>query len=446
MKKIFLLLFVSLVLIGINVEGRQLLGPDLVIESLTINPFPVEPDSTFDVTMKLRNSDTRKIIRDLRFNVQESYPFSIESNDKIKRIEVLSPNEQVFLNFKIKTDVNAIRGENKLKIEFQEGTGVKYISDPINVDVKGAAVDLSIASITTNPDVITPGSEVQIVLAIKNTVPVLMKNIDINFDLSATDSPFTPLKSTTKRSITSLNKGDSKGLEFELAVDADTEPKVYKIPLEIDYEDEFGNEYSIDTLTGLKISTDPLLQYSIDESEVYNAGNAGKVTIKIVNSGLADTKFLSLELEESNDYDIVSVPIVYVGNLESDDYETAEFDIYVKNSGKNVPLDFVVKYRDSFNEEYEVNEIINLPLYSQSQLSKFGISNGKKGGGFFYYVIIVIFIYLFVVEWKKTRNVPLALKLTVRHFLVFVRKVIKSIRLKTLKNAIVAIMKFIKEE
>ncbi len=443
MKKIGLL-FGILLLLLINVNAQETLGPDLVIDSLSINPFPVEPGKTFDLTAVIRNSDTRKTINDLSFSIQESFPFSLEGN-KIIRFVSLAPNEQVSLNFKVKTDISALRGVNELKIDFQEGGATKYISDPINIDVETTALDLSIVSINTNPSIIKPGDEVEMILTLKNTVPVLMKNIDINFDLSASDTPFTPIKTTTKRSITSLNKGTSKELVFNLAVNADADPKVYKIPLKIDYEDEFGNEYAIDTLTGLKVSTEPYLQYSIESSDVYNAGNAGKISIKIVNIGLADTKFLSLELEESSKYDIVSVPTVYVGNLESDDYETADFDIYVKSRGDELPLNFVIKYKDSFNKEYETNEIINLPLYSRQELSKFGIIGGGKGGGTLYYIVLIIFIYLFVIEWRKTKNIPLALKITVRHFLVFIKKVIKAIRLKTLNDAVKAIVKFIKE-
>lgn len=444
MKKILLILLVSLFLLNINAEGRQTLGPDLIIDSLTMNPFPVEPENNFDLTINIRNSNTRRTIYDLRFNIQESFPFTVEGGDKIKRLTSLAPNEQTLLTFRIKTDKNAIRGENELKLEFQEGGGVKYISSPINVDVKGTAIDLSIVSLVTNPSVITPGIEVEAVLTLKNAVPVLMKNIDINFDLSASDNPFTPIKSTTKRSITSLNKGDSKDLKFNLAVDAKAEPGVYKIPLKIDYEDEFGNEYSVDTLTGLKISTKPELKYSIETSEVYSSGSSGLVTIKIVNLGLADVKFLSLRLIESDDYDIISIPEIYLGNLESDDYETADFRIYASTRKDDLPLKVLVTYKDSFNEEYSVEETINMPLYSGYELSKFGLkTNG--GVGFLTYVVLAIFAYLFVREWRKVRNVPKALKITVMHFLIFIKRAIKAMKIKNLKRVIEEIKKFFKE-
>jgi len=262
MKKLFLLILILVV--GVNAQESQTLGPDVVIDSLDIKPFPVEPGETFDLTVIVRNSNNKRVINNLRFSVQESFPFSIVGDDII-RINSLFPNEQASLNFKIKVENSAISGVNKLNLDLQEDVGPRYLSSPINIDVRGTARDPSIVSINTNPEVIKPGDEVELILTLRNTVPVLMKNIDINFDLSDDDSPFTPIRTTTKRSLGALNKGASINLKFNLAIDADAEPKVYKIPLKIEYEDEFGNKYSIDTLTGLKISTEPSLQYSIEK-------------------------------------------------------------------------------------------------------------------------------------------------------------------------------------
>jgi len=442
-KFILVLLVLSLTLVNVDAQ-EETLGPDLVIDSVDIEPFPVEPEDVFEIKFVVRNSNIKRTINGLEFGLQEFFPFSIEG-EKVRRFTTLFPNEQISFSFFVKTANTAISGVNQIKLDFQEGGGTKYISSPINIDVRGTARDPSIVSIRTDPEIIKPGDEIKMILTLKNTVPVLMKNIDINFDLSAEDSPFTPIRTTTKRSLTSLNKGSSKDLVFNLAVDADADPKVYKIPLKIDYEDEFGNEYSIDTLTGLKISTEPELQYSIEKSDVYRTGNAGEIGIKIVNIGLADIKLLSVELEASKDYDIISVPEVYIGNLESDDYETAEFKIYVNSRRKELPLRLNVRYKDSFNEEYEQSEVILLNLYSSSELSKFGIVKGGRGGNSIVYIILMIFAYLFIVEWRKTKNIPLALKLTVKHFLVFIKKVIKMIRLKTITKVINEVVKFFKE-
>jgi hypothetical protein len=444
MKKILLfLILMSLFLVDVRAE--ETVGPDLVIDSVKINPFPVEPGKKFDVSLELRNTHTRKTIEDLRFNIQEAAPFS-NVGELVKKIDSVKPNGKIVVDFTIQVSENAISGINELRMDYyNEDDQLRYTIDPINIDVRGTARDLSIISVKTLPEKIKPGDDVEVIVTLKNTVPVLMKNIDVNFDLGADDEVFTPIGSTTKRDVISLGKGASIDLIFNLAVDNAADPKVHKIPLTIDYEDEFGNEYSVDTLTGIKVETEPELRYSIDDSEVKTFGTSGKVIVKIVNSGLADIKFLTLELMESEDYKIISVPEVYLGNLESDDYETAEFTVFANTKEKEMPLKLRVSYRDAFNKIYHLEENLQLTLYSPTELKNLGI-NGEKGfASIIVYIVLIMFVYWFVVEWKINRNIPTALKLTLKRFLVLFKRFIKSIRLKTLKRAIVAIIRFIRE-
>jgi hypothetical protein len=443
MKKLLIGLVFVLFLVNVGAQDQKL-GPDLIIDSLSIEPFPVDPGKSFEVKLNLRNSNARKIINGLEFRVQESFPFSVEG-ENIRRYNTLGPNERIELIYKINTASNAITGVTDLKIEYEESGIVNYISSPLKIDIRGTGKDPSIVSIRTIPEIIKPGDEVEMILTIQNTVPVLMKNIDINFDLSAEDTPFTPIKTTTKRSLNSLNKASSKELKFTLAVDAEAEPQVYKIPLIIDYEDEFGNEYTLNTLTGLKISTEPILQYNVDDSEIKSSGTYGKISLRIVNVGLADVKFLTVDLLKSEDYDIISVPRVYVGNLESDDYETAEFELLAKTKKKSLPLNLDVSYKDAFNKDYRVNEVIEVPLYSRYELNKLGIGEGNGSFNFIYYLISAVFIYLLIIEWKKTKNLPLALKLTFKHFLVFIKRIIKALRPRTITRFMRTMVNFFRE-
>jgi len=443
MKKILLILFI-LSLLSVNVNAQETMGPDLTIESVKINPYPVEPGSEFEISVELRNSNNRRTIQDMKFSLEEAFPFAV-LGDNIRRVNSLAPNERVTVTFDAKTNNNAISGSNDIKLIYEDDNGIKHLSNDISIDVIGNANDLSIVSIKTVPEQIRPGDDIKVVLALKNIVPVLMKEIDVNLDISAATIPFTPIGSTSKRTLNSLNKGDEKEFIFDFAVDADAEPKVYKIPLTINYKDEFNNNYSINTYTGLKVFTVPELKYSVESSEIHTNGKSGNVVIKVVNSGLSDIKFLSVELLESEDYEVISVSVVYLGNLESDDYETAEFNLYAKYGKDALPLKIKVNYKDIFNEDYNVERTLEIPLYSSSELSRFGLGTNGKIWMILLYAILVIFIYVFIVEWKKARNIPFALKRTVIALLTFIKRVIKSFRPRTLKRAIRSAINFFKE-
>ncbi len=447
MKKLFLILLVMGVF-GLNVNGAvwesQVLGPDVVIESLTFSPYPVDPGGNFDLTIKVHNTNSKRTIETPKFTIQESYPFTLSTDPKVKVLNSLIPNEEALVSFRVKVDEGASTGVNDLVIVYQEGTRKTYLSDPVKVDVKSSGIELSVASIETVPEEIFPGDEAQIKLKLTNTLPVLMKNIDLNLDLSAASVPFIPLGSTTQRTLTALNKGSSSDLLFEISVDPEAEPGVYKIPLTINYDDAFENSYTIDTLTGIKVSTLPEIQIDIDKNEVRQALNAGNIVIKLSNTGLADLKFLTLKLQPSEDYNIMSSPQVYIGNLESDDYETAEFKILAKSKDK-LDLKLLLTYRDAFNSEHESEEVVNVANYAGLSVVQLVF---KQGGGLFtliFYIVLISFIYIAFKEWRKTKHLPWALKTALLAVLVGIKRIIKAIRPRTVFRGIKAIFRFIRE-
>ena len=440
MRKILLIILVFSLLLT-NTDAIQTLGPDLTIESVIMSPFPVTPGEEFDLLVELKNSNTRKTIKELEFSLDDGYPFKAVSNNV--KIASLEPNKKIVVTFRISTDKNAVNGVNTLRLVYEDSTDIKYVSKELLIDVLSNTKDLSIISVRTLPREIVPGSEINAVVTLKNMVNVLMKEIEVDLDLSG-DVPFTPIGSTTKKTLNSLNSGEEHDFIFDISVDADAESKVHKIPLIIKYSDEFSKNYTIDTITGFKVATRPKLDYSIDSSEVYSSGKNGNVVIKVVNSGLADVKFLNVELLKTEDYEIISVPNVYLGNLESDDYETAEFKIYA-NSRKEVPLKLKVNYKDAFNEDYETEEKLMLPLYSSSELIKYGLSGNGGVSTSISYLILVIFVYTFIVEWRKEKSIPKAFKNTVMSFLKFIKKIIKAIRIRTLTRILLRIILFFKE-
>jgi len=271
-----------------------------------------------------------------------------------------------------------------------------------------------------------------------------MKNIDLKLDLSDASVPFIPLGSTTQKTLTALNKGSSSELLFEISVDPEAEPGVYKIPLTINYDDAFENSYTIDTLTGIKVSTLPEIQIGIEKNEVMQALSAGNVVVKLSNTGLADLKFLTLKLQPSEDYNIMSNPQVYIGNLESDDYETAEFKILAK-SREELNLKLLLTYRDAFNSEHESEEFVNVASYGGLSVMQLVL---KQGGGLFklvFYIALIAFIYIAFKEWRKTKHLPKALKIALVAVLIGIKRVVKAIRPRTLFRGIKAIFRFMRE-
>ena len=129
------------------------------------------------------------------------------------------------------------------------------------------------------------------------------------------------------------------------------------------------------------------------------------MTVKIVNKGLPDMKFVNVKLGKSDKYRLISPAEVYIGNIDSDDYETADFRLYVeKASEKKVVLPLTVEYKDANKKDYKDIVNLELPLYSSSEAKKLGLvqSNGKLN----WIVLIVLAVAGFFGYrmWKKRRK------------------------------------------
>ena len=115
-----------------------------------------------------------------------------------------------------------------------------------------------------------------------------------------------------------------KIMNFDLIALPDAEGGIYKIPIEITYTDEAGTSYTKDDYISLKLSSTPDLLIHVDSSEINADMKSGTVVLKIINRGLTNIKLLTAELDEGEGYEIMSQPEVYVGNIDSDDYETVD--------------------------------------------------------------------------------------------------------------------------
>ena len=106
-------------------------------------------------------------------------------------------------------------------------------------------------------------------------------------------------------------------------------------------------------------------------------------------------------LKESNDYKIVSSSQAYIGKIDSDDYDTATFRIYLKRLKDNraeIPVSY--EYMDGNNRKYSVDGSLTLEVYSASELGK----GGGSAGIIIFAIIVIAIVYFFYRRWHKKRK------------------------------------------
>ena len=99
-------------------------------------------------------------------------------------------------------------------------------------------------------------------------------------------------------------------------------------------------------------------------------GRQSKINLKIVNKGLADARFVSVNLNPSG-FTLLSEKEVYIGTVDSDDFETATFEVIF--TSEKPKLTATVEYTD-FDNSKKLDEV-NLPtkVYTQEKAIELGI-------------------------------------------------------------------------
>ena len=144
------------------------------------------------------------------------------------------------------------------------------------------------------------------------------------------------------------------------------------------------------------MSAEPDLILVVDSSEVTTPGAPGMVVLKVINKGIMDLKYLNARLVSTDQYEVLSPSNEeYIGNLDSDDFETFEF--IIKTKQKNVRLNTIVEFKDPYNKDYSKTFDLPLRVISQSEL-------GGKGFPWGTTLIVLVVIAGIIYWWYRRRK------------------------------------------
>ncbi len=268
---------------------------------------------------------------------------------------------------------------------------------------------LTINSVTNDPESIQPGEKISLSLSIKNNLgedisgAVITLNLNGNTQTGIASVPFAPYQSSNEYRIDEISDDDSEKARFELIAFSDAVSGTYTIPVTASYtldnETKVQNE-PLGVITVI-INAKPKIEISSEESFLIK-GTSGKVTIKIVNSGLGNCKFLNVELNPSTKIEITGPDRVYIGNIESNDFDSADFDVFVSlDAPSTVNLPVKITYTDSQNNPITEDKTIIIKTYTQKEAIGMGLIKGDNT--LVIVLIVVIAIVLFFV-YRRIRK------------------------------------------
>lgn len=381
-KKIILgIMLLFVILISTALTSAAVDTANLEASLVRYEPLPAKPGQYLTVYVKIEN-DYAYPAEDAAIRIKEEFPFSIVNvNDLEQDLGIIEGKDSYVAEFKLKVDSEAVVGTNILSVEYTQDKfkGV-WKKEDISISIKPNDASLSITNVKTNPETISPGSEGNIEITIKNTAEITLRDLALQIGLTSSDGsdiPFIPTSVTEKR-VGKINHNEIITLNFPLKAYPSATPGYYKLPLTTTFYDEEGTLTEQEDILGIIIKAEPELKIYVEEVKATKS-TSGDVTFKFVNKGINDLKFLDVKIQESEEYIIQDSTERYIGDLNSDDYRSESFNLKLDEDETTVNI--FVSYKDENNNVYEsVQELV----------VNASTGSGEKSGPSWFTILLVI--------------------------------------------------------
>jgi len=243
---------------------------------------------------------------------------------------------------------------------------------------------MRVKSVITEPTNLAPGESGLLKINIQNIANYPIYDIRVKLNLP---SQISLLNDISRIKIAKLESGEEEELTYNIIVLPTTSEGVYESTYIIDYVNHIGTERQDNDTFAIVVKSVPEIFIKIEDSEIYEGKDTGEVTIRFINNDVADIKFLTVELQETGDYDIISGNKEYIGDLDSDDFESVSFRLKVLNEKDSIKLPLKISYKDALNTDYNDTLEAELNMRTAAEL-------GKKTNGNTYIALVVILVLI----------------------------------------------------
>lgn len=348
MKKILVILILFLLTIGLVEAATVSLSITWQLSSETL-----KPGRSTTISVTATNAGTSDITNVVIDATPGPY-LSITSGGSTTLGAIpATTSQQASISIKAKDDALTTTSYVLLNVDYYTGTNSYSKSVYIPIYIKREPI-LQITNVQYN-DTTAPGNTVMLSFDVTNygSGPAT----DITIILNQSDDTFITPGSSGETHLTSVGAGQSRKVEFIITIDPDADVGTDSIPVILEYYDESSSDLITKTKEiGLTIGGDVQLITTVESS----LGSTAKITITNIGTGSAEY----LLIKVSSPY---TTKEIYIGSLESDDYETIE--IAQAGISATYPLTLNLTYKDKYNNEFNEERTINVtPIFSFGDL------------------------------------------------------------------------------
>ena len=375
-------------------SGFAAANANVEVQKMTTEPNPLKVGQYADVRFKVVNTGTEEA-ENVTVEFAENYPFSVDP-DNTKEWTIASLEEGDTYQFRLQTrvDPNALQGTEELEfISRLDGNSRTHV---MPVDVKADDDGLTIRSVEF-PETVVSGTTRTMNFTLENTANAYFRNIELSLNPGA-QTPIVTSGTSGKR-IGEMAPDQTRTVSFDLNIGQTAENGVYSIPLGLSYENEAGASLQKQESTGIVVGGKPNIELGVNNEEGIPAGKTGTVTLRLVNRGEGTAKFVKINAEEAEGYQILSGNNVYLGDMNPDDYQTAEIEVYANETADSAQIPVEITYQENGKEKTETQQAQFNILTSEEQ-SLYGQSGGNS---ILPIAAVVIILIGGIIYWRRRK-------------------------------------------
>ncbi len=312
-----------------------------------ISPSSVGIDDEFTLGIDLENCGS-EIPENVTFAITSIPPDILVTEDLVTNIpKLFYATSERYIRYHMRTTPDAKPGPHVIKMKLTYGSEGFSTSKNYEVEIRviGEDAEPRISSVKTSPEYIYEGDTVDLRLGIENYGEAIAKSVVVSLDHN-----FKGIKDTT------IGTLDLNGTQTALFKFKASKAGEYKIPVIIEYEDDFGkqkDEYEIKItvldkkgiLNIASVKIDPVLPYM---------GDTVELTMRVENFG--DRTINSIRVYA--DHPFKGLKESFIGTLDPNEDGPAVITFIADQAGE-YEFPITITYSDDFGEE-QIKTKVNL--------------------------------------------------------------------------------------
>ncbi|MEK6967839.1 MAG: COG1361 S-layer family protein [Nanoarchaeota archaeon] len=404
-KTLFIILMIAALLLQTAYAQPVSTTAAIKVSLLNQDPDPVQPGDVVELRFKVENNGSTSL-SNVALELIPEYPFTI-LDESVKEIGTIASQqvskEGIIVKYSVQVAPNAETGDYTMDVRYRRGEAWVRVEN-FAVSVKTADADLVLNQIKVDPAIIAPGETANISMILMNSGSERLRDVKVKLELSGSDLPFAPFGSSNEYTVGEMSSKSQKEVVFRIIAKPEATADLYKLPISVSFKDLNDNKFNKSSITGLRVGSAPDILAIVDKNDITEKSGSGTVSIKIVNKGLTDLRFLVVALKSSDAIEVVSSNDVYLGKLESDDFETADFKILVKKKSSEIVLPLQIQFRDAANQAYSQQLPVTLRLLSDAEAQQLGLVKGNNFPLLIVGAVVVIAgVWWFFLRQKKRK-------------------------------------------